>query len=256
MTAKLDGTNGLIQQYDYQAPTTGFSYTFAAGTTVLVMNPAGTLATGTITMPASPADGMTITFSSTKQITALTLNGNTGQTVVSGAIKLFANQAVTYVYRLSSTSWYPVTTVVPATGSVVQVVSTTIAAPFVSTASNSFVTTGLTTTITPASSTNKILAIHSDGGSRTANSGNGIITTLFRNGSNVISTGTSPYALAYMQSNSGGVTIGPTSFQYLDSPASASSVTYAVYFASYSTAGTCIYGTTFFSSLILMEITA
>jgi hypothetical protein len=81
MTVKLDGTNGLLQQYDFQTPTTGFSYTFAAGTQVLVMNPVGTLATGTITMPSSPADGMTITFSSTEQITALTLSGNTGQTI-------------------------------------------------------------------------------------------------------------------------------------------------------------------------------
>ena len=110
MVAKLDGTNGLIQQYDYQAPTTGFSYTFAAGTQVLVMNPAGTLATGTITMPASPADGMTITFSSTQTITALTINGNTGQTVVSKPNALNANQALSYVYRLSNTTWYPLGT--------------------------------------------------------------------------------------------------------------------------------------------------
>jgi hypothetical protein len=111
MTAKIDGTNGVLQQYDYQVLTTAFSYTFAAGTTVLVMNPAGTLATGTITMPAAPADGMTITFSSTKQITALTLSGNTGQTVVSAATLLPANQATTYIYRLSNTSWYPMVTV-------------------------------------------------------------------------------------------------------------------------------------------------
>jgi len=111
MTAKLDGTNGLLQQYDYQVLTTAFSYTFAAGTTVLVIQPAGTLATGTITMPAAPADGMTITFSSTQQITALTLSGNTGQTVVSAVTLLPANQATTYVYRLSNTSWYPTATV-------------------------------------------------------------------------------------------------------------------------------------------------
>jgi len=125
MTLKADGTNGILQQYDYQVSTTGFSYTFAAGTTVLVMNPAGTLATGTITMPAAPADGMTITFSSTKQITALTLSGNTGQTVVSAVTFLPANQATTYVYRLSNTSWYPMSTVAtnvpvaPAGGSII-----------------------------------------------------------------------------------------------------------------------------------------
>jgi hypothetical protein len=56
-------------------------------------------------------DGMTITFSSTKLISALTLSGNTGQTVVSAATILPANQATTYVYRLSNTSWYPMSTV-------------------------------------------------------------------------------------------------------------------------------------------------
>ena len=70
MTAKIDGTNGLLQAYDYQIPTSGFSYTFSPGTQVLIMNPAGTLASGTITMPATPNDGMTITFSTSQQITA------------------------------------------------------------------------------------------------------------------------------------------------------------------------------------------
>jgi len=106
MTAVLSGTNGLLQSYDYQTPTTGFSYTFAAGTQVLVMNPAGTLATGTITMPASPADGMTITFSSSQQITALTLNGNTGQSINSAITSLSAKQAASYIYRATGTTWY------------------------------------------------------------------------------------------------------------------------------------------------------
>ena len=44
MTISINGTNGLIQAYDYQVLTTGFSYTFAAGTQVLVINPAGTQA--------------------------------------------------------------------------------------------------------------------------------------------------------------------------------------------------------------------
>lgn len=108
MTAKLDGANGLIQQYDYQASTTGFSYTFAAGTNVLVMNPAGTLATGTVTMPAAPADGMTITFSSTQTITALTVNANTGQTLVGAPSSLGANSSASFVYRLANTTWYPI----------------------------------------------------------------------------------------------------------------------------------------------------
>lgn len=106
MTVKLDGTNGLLQNYDYQVPTTGFSYTFSTAN-VLLMNPAGTLATGTITTPASPVDGMTITIQTTKQITALTLTANTGQSISSGATSLGANASVSYIYRLASTTWFP-----------------------------------------------------------------------------------------------------------------------------------------------------
>jgi hypothetical protein len=107
MTIKLDGTNGLLQSYDYQVLTTGFTYTFAAGTQVLVAVPAATLATGTITMPSAPADGMVITIQSTQQITALTLNGNTGQTVVGTAVQIVPNQPLSWVYRLTNTTWYP-----------------------------------------------------------------------------------------------------------------------------------------------------
>jgi len=107
MSAVLSGTNGLLQSYDYQVLTTGFSYTFAAGTQVLVIDPAGTLATGTITMPASPADGMTITVSSDQQITALTMSGN-GGTIVGPAVQLIPNQPLSWVYRLANTTWYPV----------------------------------------------------------------------------------------------------------------------------------------------------
>lgn len=121
MAVLLNGTNGLIQAYDYQTPTTGYSYVFAAGTQVLVMNPAGTLAAVTITMPASPSDGMTITFSSTKQITALTLNGNTGQTIVGGVNSLAPYQVVSFIYRSASTTWLPMATqVAQATGPAVR----------------------------------------------------------------------------------------------------------------------------------------
>ena len=106
MTAVISGTNGLLQSYDYQTPTTGFSYTFAAGTQVLVMNPSVTLATGTITMPASPADGMTIRFSSSQIITALTVSANTGQSIVSAVTTLAAGGGAAYIYRLANTTWY------------------------------------------------------------------------------------------------------------------------------------------------------
>ena len=107
MTTKVDGTNGVLQSYDYQVLTTAFTYTFAAGTTTLIAVPAGTLATGTITMPASPADGMVVTFSSTQQITALTVSANTGQTLVGTSTQAVPNQPISYIYRLTNTTWYP-----------------------------------------------------------------------------------------------------------------------------------------------------
>jgi len=107
MTLKVDGTNGLLQAYDYQVLTTGFTYTFAPGAQLLLAVPAGTLATGTVTMPASPVDGMNITITSTQQITALTVNANTGQSIVGGgSVLLSAGGSQTFVYRLANTTWY------------------------------------------------------------------------------------------------------------------------------------------------------
>jgi hypothetical protein len=107
MPTKIDGNNGVLQSYDYQVLTTGFSYTFATGTTTLIAQPAGTLATGTITMPGSPADGMVVTFMTTQEITALTINGNTGQSIGGSQVALMAaNSSLSFIYRLSNTTWY------------------------------------------------------------------------------------------------------------------------------------------------------
>lgn len=107
MPTKIDGNNGVLQSYDFQVLTTGFSYTFATGTTTLIAAPAGTLATGTITMPASPADGMVITITTTQEITALTINGNTGQSIGgTQTTQMPANSAMSFVYRQANTTWY------------------------------------------------------------------------------------------------------------------------------------------------------
>ena len=105
MTVIINGTTGTLQNYDYLVPTTGFSYTFSTYNT-LIMNPAGTLATGTITMPASPSDGMVVSFSTTQQISALTVAANTGQTLNNALTKIVAGQSMSYVYRSASTAWF------------------------------------------------------------------------------------------------------------------------------------------------------
>ncbi len=107
MTTKIDGNNGVLQSYDFQVLTTGFSYTFASGITTLIAAPAGTLATGTITMPGSPADGMVVTITTTQEITALTIAGNTGQSIGGTQVSLMAaNSSMSFVYRQSTLTWY------------------------------------------------------------------------------------------------------------------------------------------------------
>lgn len=106
MTVKVDGTKGLLQNYDYLVPTTGFTYTFTTANGV-ILNPAATLATGTVVMPASPVDGMTVTISSTKDITTFTVSGSSGQTVSNAITTLLAGGSVTYLYRSANTTWFP-----------------------------------------------------------------------------------------------------------------------------------------------------
>ena len=107
MVTKVDGNNGVLQSYDFQVLTTGFSYTFATGITTLIAAPAGTLAAGTITMPGSPADGMVITITTTQEITALTIAGSAGQSIGGTQVSLMAaNSSMSFVYRQSNTTWY------------------------------------------------------------------------------------------------------------------------------------------------------
>jgi hypothetical protein len=107
MTTKIDGNNGVLQSYDFQVLTTGFSYTFATGITTLIAAPAGTLAAGTITMPGSPADGMVITITTTQEITALTIAGGAGQSIGGTQVSLMAaNSSMSFVYRQANTTWY------------------------------------------------------------------------------------------------------------------------------------------------------
>lgn len=89
--------------YFYNVPTTGFTLTITAPYTIL--DPAGTLATGTIKFPATPQDGDRLSVSSSHAITGLTLNGN-GQTISNAATTLAAGGTLHYIYNAALTTWY------------------------------------------------------------------------------------------------------------------------------------------------------
>jgi hypothetical protein len=60
---------------------------------------------------------MVVTFMTTQQITALTIAGNTGQSIGGSQVALMAaNSSLSFIYRLSNTTWYR--TSAPALGNV------------------------------------------------------------------------------------------------------------------------------------------
>lgn len=104
--SSLTNTGALSIGYSKQVPTTGFSITIGANVSALILDPAGTLATGTVTMPAAPIDGQFVTLSSTQIITALTFSANAGQSIKNAPTTLAAGARVEYVYVLANTTWY------------------------------------------------------------------------------------------------------------------------------------------------------
>ena len=128
----------------------------------------------------------------------------------------------------------------------------------ISTASTSFVTTNLSASITPSSSTSKILVLMSMGdvGAQNAGSGvNGAGFTLYKNGSNI--TSNLANQISYNSISSSGLTIGGFSSAYLDSPATTSATTYTVYMRTAGASSTMyIFRDNTFGVITLMEIAA
>jgi hypothetical protein len=86
-----------------QTPTTGFNITIGNNQNILYLTPAGTLATGTVTLP-TPVDRQEATIGTSQTITAFTL---TGGTIVGAApATLSANTAIKYIYYAAIGAWY------------------------------------------------------------------------------------------------------------------------------------------------------
>ena len=101
-------TRNARNTIEYTTPITGFSQTIANTTIFYIIEPAGTLASGTVIMPASPVDGQVVTLTTTQTITALTHNPNTGQTLKAALTTLIANSNAAWIYKTSTTTWYRV----------------------------------------------------------------------------------------------------------------------------------------------------
>lgn len=95
--------------YQYSAATSDFNDTVGASVSRVIYNPAGTLAKGTLTLPAGNVEAKVVTVSSTQTITAFKVNPSFGTTLVPSAnVTLTAGTSVSYFYHLSETKWYKI----------------------------------------------------------------------------------------------------------------------------------------------------
>ncbi|MET4341947.1 hypothetical protein [Bradyrhizobium sp. RT9a] len=91
----------------YNVPLTGFTVTMTVDQSVVSLNPAGTLATGTIVFPPTVVDGKTVSIFSSQTITALTLSTSNSATFAPAAVTtLAANASLEYVYDLANNQWH------------------------------------------------------------------------------------------------------------------------------------------------------
>ena len=99
--ATLSYTNSAVQ-----VPLTGFSITMGNTANVLTLNPAGTLATGAVTMAPAPVDGLSVEIASTKAVSSFTLSANVGQTIMNAPTALAAGVGVGYYYNAALSTWF------------------------------------------------------------------------------------------------------------------------------------------------------
>ena len=104
----VTGLTGAIvdSAVNYQTPATVFSITLNNGDWHVILDPAGTLAMGTITMCAAPFNGQIINIRSSQTVTALTLSPNTGQSVRGNPSTIGVGGIIEAVYRSANTTWY------------------------------------------------------------------------------------------------------------------------------------------------------
>lgn len=93
----------LIPQVQYAAPTVGQTVTINSnGHVQLLVNPAGTLATLTITFPSTPSDGDMIEMGCSQIVTALTMNGGT---IIGSLAALAVGGGGTWIFSATASSW-------------------------------------------------------------------------------------------------------------------------------------------------------
>jgi|DEB0MinimDraft_10_1074344.scaffolds.fasta_scaffold115656_1 hypothetical protein len=133
-------------------------------------------------------------------------------------------------------------------GKVLQVVQGTYATQ-TSTSGTTPVTSNLSASITPSSTSNKVLLLATVNSFYTTGTAGGGNLYIYRDGSDLLP---SPAAVNYL--GSGGSLMDTISLNYLDSPSSTSLLTYEIYFSNNSSSNTFVHDNNRSSFIVLMEI--
>ena len=163
---------------------------------------------------------------------------------------------MTFIVDGTSGLTFPNSTVQASAGNVLQVVQGTNSTQTTTTTST-YVTTGLTASITPKFSTSKILIIVSQAGCIKYSNNTSIALALYRNSTKIIEFG----GRAGQSDTTTANEVGTIGTCYLDSPATTSSTSYTTYFASNNNNATVLLQdagglTQATSTITLMEIAA
>jgi hypothetical protein len=159
---------------------------------------------------------------------SLVLNGNTSGSVTISSPAVSGTTTLTLPTTSGTVLTSGINTNFPV-GSVLQVVNV-LYGTATSSSSATYASSGLTASITPSSSSNKILVVVNMGSIQNNNTGNGVNFSLWKNSTALynfgIINGYTNSAISIATVTSGG------GISYLDAPATTSSTSYTVYFAS------------------------
>ena len=193
-------------------------------------------------------------------ILALQTNGTTGLTVNAslaigvGSTPSFgtSGQVLTSAGSSASPTWGAISRSALPTGSIVQVVSATYSTA-VTSSTSTYIDTGLTVTITPTSSTNKILVLVSQNGVSKNSNDTTCKIQLLRGASSI-----NVFAFYAGRNSSTQInSVGSASTCYLDSPATTSATTYKTQFASsQNNASATVQESSETSTITLLEVVA
>lgn len=176
-----------------------------------------------------------------------------GQTTMTGNLNVGNNKVINVddgTDPSDAVNYGQLLAVAGGTGRIVQMVQTNNGTQ-ASTTGSSYTATSFTASITPTSATSKILVLLYAPLWQTNGYGGNAFLTLYRNGAAFISSGTDIVVFAAPSQNA----YGSVSFNYLDSPATTSTITYQPYIKADS-GGNAFFNGSGAAVLTLLEITA